>query len=238
MALRALNGTRLNSSAKAELLQELERGEFTTAWLAAEQLGDQGVQEAIPLLREALHSEDFILCGKSMVALVALRDRESYGEIIQRFVLTANPRVALHGAEAIALMGERDKVLDMFRKACNSSLPGPVRDGILNAAADLCGFNESAYLFLKQAEDDRRAAAEILTELLSRQMPADWVNRFGEALGQSADPARLRSLLREEAGRRSTEAQKLLAAFLRQVPEGSISCKTAGCLALWLASQD
>ena len=60
------------------LITEVEEHHFTTAHMAAEILGSRRCREASAALRQALRSEDFMLCGKAMVALAQIGDQASF----------------------------------------------------------------------------------------------------------------------------------------------------------------
>ena len=63
------------------LIDEVRRHRFTTAHLAAELLGLAGVERAIPGLRDALDSTDYMVSAKTAIALAQLDDRESIRQI-------------------------------------------------------------------------------------------------------------------------------------------------------------
>lgn len=163
-ALRALGRQpALGPEAQRALRRELENGEFTTAWVAAEVLANKGVREAIPELRNALESEDVFLHGHAMEALTILGDDPSYARIVQSFSESTNPRLLIHGAHALGRMQGPDNVGVLLRKACEDGLPPPVRDEILCVAAGWAGNGERMYRFLtgwraQPAETDAIAA--------------------------------------------------------------------------------
>jgi HEAT repeat protein len=149
-AIRALRRIDFGEKTTRALLRELERGEFTTAAIAAETLGDHGCAEAVPDLRTCLASEDTLLAGRAMVALVRLGDQESLPEIRRLFHGSENPRVVVHGAHALAETGSSGELLTLLRKACDGGLPGPVADEVCTVAAELCGGEAQFYRFLRE----------------------------------------------------------------------------------------
>ena len=126
------------------LITEVEEHHFTTAHIAAEILGSRRCREASAALRQALRSEDFMLCGKAMVALAQIGDRASFEEIRRTFAASVNPRVLIHGAKAFAHFADPDVLPDLLGKIGPSSAPF-VRDEILLAVADIVGMGDWFY---------------------------------------------------------------------------------------------
>lgn len=198
-ALRALaRQTELGPMARDVLRQQLVEGEFTTAWVAAETLGDHGVKEAVPDLRRALDSEDVFLKGKTMQALAQLGDRDSFGRIVAEFERTYNPRLVIYGAHALGLMRDPGRIPALLRKACAAGLPAAVRDEALCAAAGLVGRSEVLYLLLKEWRTD---PGQIEFALRSRlpylEKLADWEGVVG------SEPIESRVSVFRELGRTS-----------------------------------
>ena len=137
-ALEALRAAPLSSSASRRLIDEVAQGEFTTAFLAAEILGQQRIQSAVMVLRNCLNSADFFLQGKAMVALAQLGDKESFAVILRLFNETGNPRLLIHGARAIAYMGMAENIPCLLQKL-DATLPQTVCDEMLCSASALLG---------------------------------------------------------------------------------------------------
>ncbi len=153
-ALRALAQQRtLGAKASQALLSECREGAFTTAWVAAEILGDHRIVDAIPVLRSALRSDDVFLAGKAMQALAKLGDEESFGSIINMFSCTQNPRMLIEGAHAIALLKNDAHAPTLLDKACAPGLPESVRDEVFCVAGDLVYEGETVYRLLKALHD-------------------------------------------------------------------------------------
>jgi HEAT repeat protein len=161
-ALQALRQINFGKKTAAEFIRELQHGEFTTAWVAAEILGEKGVTEAIPELRKGLESSDQFLRGKCMVALVRLEDRETYETIRQIFRNDTNPRIIIHGANALVGMGERSSVGLILERTSDPEVKGTVYDEILTAVATMCGCGERVYRFLREYNTDREEAMSLL----------------------------------------------------------------------------
>jgi hypothetical protein len=129
------------------------------------------VKEAIPALREALDSRDFFLCGKSMVALARLGDRQSIPEVERLVATTRNPRLIIHGATALEMFRSASSVGILIPKL-QERLSGFIRDEINLALAGLLGLQDFYYsLYLAFLEDKRRGVAALkdyLSERLAR----------------------------------------------------------------------
>jgi hypothetical protein len=161
----------------------------------------------VPLLREGLDSADPFLQGKCMVALVRLEDEESYPQIGELFEMSANPRIVIHGANALARMEDNDRLYRLLRKSLQTELPEAVVDEVLTAAATTVGEGARFYQFLQRYNQDREAGLEALLPDLSSDIVA-------------GDAARLRKESREE---------KPLTFFRRALEEGARSgCERSG----------
>ncbi len=94
---------KLNAQITDILIQELDRGLFTTAYRAARILGNFKVQKAIPDLLKCTYSEDYILAGESMVALARIGDESSQTKISEVLETTKNTNVTLWGIRAMEM---------------------------------------------------------------------------------------------------------------------------------------
>jgi len=155
-AMHALREINFGKKTAEALIEEIGQGEFTSAWVAAEILGEQHFEAAVPALQNALHSDDPFLVGKSMVALVRLGDQASYPRILEIFRRADNPRIIIHGANAIVEMGERRRITDLLQRLTTPGLPGAALDELLTALATICGCEREFYRFLR--EYNRRPA--------------------------------------------------------------------------------
>lgn len=149
-ALRALRQIEFGEKTENAILQELRCGEFTTAWTAAEILGEHGVESSVPDLRRGLDSQDPFLVGKCMVALVELGDRESYPRIREIFRRSENPRIIIHGANAFIQMKDPARITDILEKMRAGGLFARVADELFSAIATLCGRERDFYHFLRE----------------------------------------------------------------------------------------
>ncbi|UCF96386.1 MAG: MFS transporter [Spirochaetaceae bacterium] len=183
-ALQALADLPLNETAIQALISEVKNHSFTTAYLAADILGNRRIREGVPALRSSLYSKDFFLQGKSMVALARLEDRESLAKIRTNLSGTTNPRVIIHAASALELFRDVQSIPLVINKIGMKMQPY-VRDELILSIAGILGFGEWFYPiyvgflegagtgiallrdFVAKAESPR-VPRELLEELLDR----------------------------------------------------------------------
>ncbi|MFW6413913.1 MAG: HEAT repeat domain-containing protein, partial [Verrucomicrobiota bacterium] len=165
-AMAALRSVKLEKKAQEALIKEVEENTFTTAYIAAEILGEQKIREAVYALRNALDSEDVYLQGKSMVSLVQLNDTDSFDRICAIFNGSSNPRVVIHGAMALSGMQIVENISCMLPRVCEEQLPLKVRQEVLQRCADLAGCSNVFYYFQKMYRSDKESALQYVREEL------------------------------------------------------------------------
>ena len=143
-ALSALAFVRADDGVPEALIAEVESEPFTTAYIAADLLGNRGYRQGVPALRAALDSRDFFLGGKAMVSLARLGDRESIPRIEELLAKTRNPRVIIHAATALEILKSPTSVAVLVAKL-GGRLSGFVRDELNLALAVILGMEEFYY---------------------------------------------------------------------------------------------
>jgi predicted MFS family arabinose efflux permease len=143
-ALQALNSLPLDEAAIQELISEVKNHAYTTAYLAADIMGNRGVRQGISALRRSLHGKDFFLAGKAMVALAQLGDRESLPAIRGIVARTNNPRLIIHGARALEIYRDAASLPVMLAALRRPGQPF-VRDEIILAMAEILGMGQWFY---------------------------------------------------------------------------------------------
>jgi MFS family permease len=106
-AMRALNHRVIGKETKEAVFKELQKGPYSSAYLAAMILSKNHVQQAIPFLRQYLSSEDIHLRTNSMIGLAQLKDKESFNEIIELFRSSTNPMVVARGSVAFQIINDK-----------------------------------------------------------------------------------------------------------------------------------
>jgi len=165
-ALRALRQIDFGNATEKALKEELKRGEHTTAWHAAEILGEHGAKDATSDLRACLSSEDVLLRGKSMVALVRLDDRDSVPEIVRQFQESSNPRIVVYGSQALIELKDPAYISVLLEKVLEEELPEAVKDQVYMSLAVLCGVPKTFYSFLREYKHDRHEGIHYLFSLI------------------------------------------------------------------------
>jgi len=144
-ALQALETHEPDERVVEALLHEVKIGEFTTAYLAARILGKYRIHRGIPLLRQSLHSEDYLLAAESMVALARLQDTHSKGKIEALLRVARNPFLIIHGAEAMKIYQDPASISLLLEIAEKSELPDSVRNHVILGVAGLVGMEDWFY---------------------------------------------------------------------------------------------
>jgi HEAT repeat protein len=147
-------------SLTAILLKDLQENRFTTAHQSAYWLGRWKVQEAVPLLRAALDSPDFLLCAKAVHALVELDDRASLPLIEAYFQISDNPLVLIEAARALSIWGETrhyQLLLDKY----HLQIPPQAKDELSLSVARLLGLYDRFY---RDKGMQRREPAQLYRE--------------------------------------------------------------------------
>ena len=165
-ALSALGNIKFSKATARELIREVERGKFTTAYIAAEILGEHRIKEAIPALRRCIDSDDLYLQGKALVALAQLEDRESFPKIACIFDESTNPRIVLHAGRALAETREKKYAFNLLSKLTENTLPEQIRDELLFDLAELAECEEKIYRFLKSYRENPEQSQMILIDIL------------------------------------------------------------------------
>jgi hypothetical protein len=163
-ALRALKRT--SEASEEALLQELRENPHTTAYMAAEMLGERGVKKAIPDLLTALQSEDVYLCGKSMIALARLNVKEAEIRIEEILKTTQNPRLLTHGATAFVFFNAPRLIPLLLQRSVESWLPRTTRNELLYAIGRLANCGDTVYTFVRKYHQSTSKAWLIIEELM------------------------------------------------------------------------
>ena len=219
-ALEALDKLEFGPETGWRLIEEIKDGEFSTAFMAADILGRHRVSEAISTLRESLYSNDFFLQGKAMVALAQLGDLPSYGRITEIFSTTFNPRLVIHGARALYLIGERDNARLLLSRLDPRGVQAE-HDEIMHSAFALLGWGEESFRLMTLFNRNQQLGLDTLTELVEKRLEA-LAGRITSlerlilraALDEAADrevstPEALLALLRQAAGLKAEKAKYL-----------------------------
>lgn len=146
-AMDALQRTKPNQSIVAILQRDLTVNQFTTAHRAAHWLGRLKVAEAGPLLINAVESDDFLLSGAAMHALVEIDEQSALGIMEKKFVESENPYVLIEGARALSFWGTFRYYRILLEKYL-LDIPPQAKDELSLSVARLLGLYDSFYFDL------------------------------------------------------------------------------------------
>jgi len=161
-AVRALEKLEtLSGDAEQALIDDIKNNPFTTAYISARILGNQGCAAAVPLLRELALSGDYMLAGEAIIALAKMKDETFRPEIEKIILNTQNPRLKIMGAEALGLYrnsGSITVLLDILRGEKGRSYLG---DEITLAIAAILENQKKFYKILARYTADNSLAATL-----------------------------------------------------------------------------
>ena len=165
-AITALRYIKFGKKTAQKLIREVEKGEYTSAYLAAEVLGEHHIHEAIPVLRKALDSGDIFLKGKAMVALARLKNVASYEQIIKIFDATSNSRLLIHGVHSLVLIDNPDSIPILLNKIMLLYLPEQVSNELLFGLCEFFGVSELFYQLFNVFQTDIETGFLSLKEMI------------------------------------------------------------------------
>ncbi|MCL2006831.1 MAG: MFS transporter [Treponema sp.] len=159
-SIRAIDALKnLNEDAERALMDDIINNPYTSAYRSARALGNHGVFHAVPLLRELVLSNDYMLSGEAMIALAKLKDTGFMSQIESIIKETSNPRLQMAGAEALGIYGVNDSLpvlLDMLRVA---NPPPYLADEVVLAMAGILGIQHKFYpLLVRFLADETQAS--------------------------------------------------------------------------------
>jgi MFS family permease len=170
-ALRTLEGHPPDPRVIKALLWEVKNHEFTTAYRAARILGLKLSHSAVPVLRNAVYSEDYLLSAESMVALARLKDKQSIKNIEVLLKVTKNPLLITFGAEALRIFGDPNTVPSLLSILERKELPEDLRNQTVLALAGILNMEEWFYplftVFLREPAD----GVDLLLDVIRSRKP-------------------------------------------------------------------
>jgi len=170
-ALRALEGHSVDSRIEKALEAEVKNREYTTAYRAARILGMNQGRRAPPGLRDALKSQDYLLCAESMVALARLKDRPSVNDIEGILRETRNPLLVIYGAEALKLFGDTRSLPVLFSLLERHDLPQDLVDHLVLSIAGILDMEEWFYPYYTLFLEDQHEGIELLLDAVTNARP-------------------------------------------------------------------
>ncbi|MDR2493704.1 MAG: MFS transporter, partial [Spirochaetaceae bacterium] len=164
-SLRAMEAlAALDRDAEQALLGDAVRNPFTTAYIAARILGNHKVFSAVPILRDAARSEDYMLAGEAVIALAKLGDGDSRPEIEGIISGTENPRLKIMGVEALGIYKSPHSLPVLLDTLRVPDPPPYLRDEVVLAMADILTVQTSFYPLLTRFLEDESLAPTLAAD--------------------------------------------------------------------------
>jgi len=145
-AITALDS--LTEEAEQALMDDIINNPYTTAYMSARALGNHGVFQSIPLLRELAVSRDYMLAGEAIIALAKLGDNGFRPQIEQIIQKTKNPRLKIMGVEAFGIFGSPDSLSILLEIIKGADPPPYLRDAVVLAMASIMDIQNKFYPLL------------------------------------------------------------------------------------------
>jgi len=185
------------------LENEVRGNPFTTAYVAARILGKNGSTGSLPVLRESIDSDDYLLQGTAMVALARLGDSAMRPRIEEHLIHSQIPRVRVQAAYALELMDNRASLPALLASLRKEDPPAYVSDELVLAIASLSGFIGPFYPMYRSYSENRVNGRFAIEDALGDcpEKEAEWYSRFEKAMDMIlADPPRGEPMVKLIAG--------------------------------------
>ncbi len=173
---------KLNAQTIDILINELDKGLFTTAYRAARILGNFKVKQAVPNLLKCIHSEDYILAGESMVALARIGDEGAQTKISNVLETTKNTHISLWGVRAMEMYANATSIPILQNVLRLNHESNAIENEVMLAFASIMGIDKIFFPAFSQYVDNSEAAEEILQTLF------DEITSKKKLKGQSMPP--------------------------------------------------
>ena len=230
-AMNALVRAQPSEELIAILQKDLQVNQFTTAHLAAYWLGHWKVTAAVPLLCNALGSDDFMLSGAAIHALVELDERSTLSMVEKRFLESRNPYELIEGARALSLWGNQQYYKVLLGKYL-LDIPPQAKDELSLSVARLLGLYDSFYSDLGLWH---REAAQLLSEWQERFAHRDSAGLIDAVRSGKPHRELFAESLNHQSGRFQTWFYEDTQSFFRKLPP-QLHQETAFLMAFLLLS--
>ncbi len=173
---------KLNTPTIEILIQELEKGLYTTAYRAARILGNFKIQKAVPNLLACIHSEDYILAGESMVALARIGDESAQTKISEVLESTKNTHISLWGVRAMEMYANATSIPVLQNVLRVNSGIAVIESEVTLAFASIMGIDKTFFPAFSQYSESPETAEDILQTMF------DEITSRKKLKGQSIPP--------------------------------------------------
>ena len=144
----------LSEDAEMALMDDIINNPYTTAYISARTLGNHGVFQATPLLRELAVSGDYMLAGEAIIALAKLGDHAFRPQVEQIVIESENPRLKIMAVEAFGIYGSPDSLSVLLGLLRENNLPPYLRDATVMAMASILDIQNKFYPLLVRFTED------------------------------------------------------------------------------------
>ncbi len=156
---------KLNAQTTDILIQELERGKFTTAYRASRILGNFKIQRAVPELLKCIHSDDYILAGEAMIALAKIADEGAQTKISEVLETTKNTYVTLWGVRAMEMYANATSV-PVLQNVLRLNIDNKsIENEVILAFSSIMGVDKVFFPAFSQYAENPETAEDILQTL-------------------------------------------------------------------------
>ena len=164
LAIERLN--RLSPKALRLLGAEMDRTHYSTAYLCARIIGKFHWKEALPSLKAAINTDDYMLQGAAMTALARLDDESSIPDIENLAEATRNPRALMSASSALEAFGKVSSVPVLVGILKRTNPPPFVYDEIVLAIAGILGGLGGFYRLYSSWTKDPQGAMDDLFDIM------------------------------------------------------------------------
>jgi hypothetical protein len=173
----------LSEDTEKALIGDIVNNPYTTAYISARILGNHHVTSAIPILRELVSSDDYMLSGEAMIALARLGDEAFRPRIEEIIAAVKNPRLKIMGVEAFGIYRNVHS-LSVLLDILDARDPPPyLRDEVTLAMADILDTHNLFYKLLVRFREDE---GQVMTLAMDEAESA--VESYRSTLGSRALP--------------------------------------------------
>ncbi len=156
---------KLNTATIDILIEELDKGLFTTAYRAARILGNFSVHKAVPSLLRCIKSEDYILAGESMVALARIGNESAQTKISEVLETTKNTHITLWGIRSMEMYANATS-LPVLQNVLRLNYENrTIENEVMLAFSSIMGIDKVFFPAFSQYTEDPNSAQDILQTL-------------------------------------------------------------------------
>lgn len=202
-ALTALYYLPYSRQVQDALLEQIRCHQFATAYHAARIVGQRGSKEAIPVLREAVTSNDYLLAANSMLALADLGDHASRPRIEAMVLSHTNPMILVYGAAALRVFDAWESLPFLYQLGEQPGVPDYVVQEAAFSAAGILGLENTVYRAYREYQQDPEEGLALAGETLVKNHEPYWTEKLLHATpGELFHEAEALGIILSEEGSR------------------------------------